>query len=94
MTAGGGVTALTLASTAAGLVPPYLTIPLSNDVLMPRQLGEPVAYNVVAWYLGGMLCAVSALSFSALHVWLGRQHRFAPAPVQPEASRTGELETS
>jgi MFS family permease len=46
------------------------------------------------WYLGGMLCAVSALSFSALHLWLGRQSRFAPAPVQPEASRTGELETS
>jgi MFS family permease len=46
------------------------------------------------WYLGGMLCAVSALSFSALHLWLGRQSRFAPAPVQPEASRMGELETS
>jgi ATP-binding cassette subfamily B protein len=48
---------LTLASTAAGLVPPYLTIPLINDVLMPRQLNQPIAYSVVLWYLGGMFGA-------------------------------------
>ncbi len=49
--------ALTLASTAAGLVPPYLTIPLINDVLIPRQLGRPVNFGVVPWYLAGLLGA-------------------------------------
>jgi MFS family permease len=37
------------------------------------------------WYLGGILCAVSAVSFYALHLWLGRQQRFAPPPVEQEA---------
>jgi MFS family permease len=40
------------------------------------------------WYLGGALCAVSALSFYTLHLWLGRQKRFAPAPIGKEASPT------
>jgi MFS family permease len=31
------------------------------------------------WVLGGMLCIAAALSFYALHLWLGRQKRFAPA---------------
>ena len=38
------------------------------------------------WYLGGILCAVSAISFYALHLWLGRQQRFIPAPVEQEVS--------
>ncbi|HSA99047.1 MAG TPA: MFS transporter [Anaerolineales bacterium] len=38
------------------------------------------------WILGGMLCAVAAVSFYALHLWLGRQKRFVPAPVEQEAS--------
>ncbi len=38
------------------------------------------------WYLGGILCAVSAVSFYALHLWLGRQKRFVPAPLEGEAS--------
>lgn len=46
------------------------------------------------WYLGGILCAVSAASFYALHLWLGRQKRFAPAPAKVKASTTGELEAS
>jgi MFS family permease len=46
------------------------------------------------WYVGGSLCVISAIGFYALHLWLGRQERFTPAPVQPEASRAGELETS
>jgi MFS family permease len=46
------------------------------------------------WYVGGILCVISAISFYALHLWLGRQERFAPAPVKIEASRTGELEAS
>ena len=32
------------------------------------------------WYIGGVLCAISAISFYALHLWLGAQKRFAPAP--------------
>jgi MFS family permease len=46
------------------------------------------------WYVGGILCMVSAVSFYALHLWLGKQARFLPAPVKSEASATGELETS
>ena len=46
------------------------------------------------WYLGGMLCLVSAVSFYALHLWLGRQERFAPARPKTEASTSGELEAS
>jgi len=38
------------------------------------------------WYVGGILCAVSALGFYALHVWLGRQGRFVPAPVEQKIS--------
>ena len=38
------------------------------------------------WYLGGILCAVSMISFYALHLWLGRQQRFIPAPVEQEVS--------
>jgi MFS family permease len=30
------------------------------------------------WYIGGVLCAISAVSFYALHLWLGRQTRFLP----------------
>ena len=41
------------------------------------------------WYLGGTLCACSAISFYALHLWLGRQQRFVPAPVEAEASPAG-----
>jgi MFS family permease len=38
------------------------------------------------WYVGGILCAVAAISFYALHLWLGRQPRFLPVPVEQEAS--------
>jgi predicted MFS family arabinose efflux permease len=34
------------------------------------------------WYIGGILCAVSALSFYALHVRLGKQTRFVPAQTE------------
>jgi ATP-binding cassette subfamily B protein len=49
--------ALTLASTSAGLVPPYLTIPLLNNVLIPRQNGLPVDFGVVPWYLAALFGA-------------------------------------
>jgi len=50
---------LTLAATAATLVPPYLTMPLMDDVLIPYQNGRPIDYGLVRLYLSGLL--VSAL---------------------------------
>jgi len=48
---------LTLASTAATLVPPYLTIPLMDDILIPFQNGQQIeAWKVLA-ILGGLLGA-------------------------------------
>ena len=48
---------LTLASTAATLVPPYLTIPLMDEVLIPFQNGQQIATWKVAAILGGLLGA-------------------------------------
>jgi ATP-binding cassette subfamily B protein len=48
---------LTLASTSAGLVPPYLTMPLLDDVLIPIQEGKNVPLSRAAWYLGGLAAA-------------------------------------
>jgi ATP-binding cassette subfamily B protein len=46
--------ALTLASTAAQLVPPYLTMPLMDEVLIPFQNGKPIDWPLVGMYLGGL----------------------------------------
>lgn len=46
---------LTLASTAASLVAPYLTMPLMDKVLIPFQNGTPIDYSLVRLYLGGLL---------------------------------------
>ena len=48
---------LTLASTAATLVPPYLTMPLMDNVLIPFQNGKPIDWPLVGLYLGGLLGA-------------------------------------
>ncbi|MDP3166109.1 MAG: ABC transporter transmembrane domain-containing protein, partial [Hydrogenophaga sp.] len=48
---------LTLASTAATLVPPYLTIPLMDDVLIPFQNGQQIDTGYVALLLSGLLGA-------------------------------------
>ena len=48
---------LMLASTAATLVPPYLTIPLMDDVLIPFQNGQPVDWGLVGLLLAGLLGA-------------------------------------
>lgn len=52
--------ALTLASTAASLVPPYLTIPLMDEVLIPFQRGEKIDPTLVLALLGGLLAAALA----------------------------------
>jgi len=54
---------LSLASTALALVPPYLTMPLVDDVLIPRQNGAPVPFARVATYL-------AALAAAAVAAWL------------------------
>lgn len=48
---------LALASTAATLVPPYMTMPLMDNVLIPFQNGVPIDVNLVSYYLGGLLVA-------------------------------------
>lgn len=48
---------LTLASTAATLVPPYLTIPLMDEVLILFQNGQQIAPGTVLMYLAGLLAA-------------------------------------
>jgi ATP-binding cassette, subfamily B, bacterial len=49
--------ALTLASTAATLVPPYLTMPLMDDILLPYQNGQEIDVNLTLFYLGALLAA-------------------------------------
>ncbi|MDI1362483.1 ABC transporter ATP-binding protein [Methylotenera sp.] len=46
---------LMLASTAATLVPPYLTIPLMDKVLIPYQNGVPIDKGLVSLLLIGLL---------------------------------------
>ncbi|ROT46510.1 ABC transporter ATP-binding protein [Pusillimonas sp. NJUB218] len=48
---------LTITSTAAALVPPYLTMPLMDKVLIPFQNGVPIDWTLVKYYLGGLLLA-------------------------------------
>ena len=48
---------LSLASTAATLVPPYLTMPMMDKVLIPYQNGEPINTPLVTLYLSGLLGA-------------------------------------
>ena len=54
---------LTLASTAAHLIPPYLTMPLMDNVLIPYQNGTPIDFHLAGLYLAGLLG-------SALLAWL------------------------
>ncbi|WP_439894079.1 cyanophycin metabolism-associated ABC transporter (plasmid) [Ralstonia sp. 25C] len=49
--------ALLLLGTAATLVPPYLTMPLMDKVLIPYQNGKPIDYSLVTLYLSGLLGA-------------------------------------
>ena len=58
---------LTLLGTAAGLVPPYLTGPILDNVLIPYQTTRQIDAVMVMWYLGGLFG--SALLAWALN-WL------------------------
>ncbi|VVD64519.1 cyanophycin metabolism-associated ABC transporter [Pandoraea fibrosis] len=48
---------LTLCATGATLIPPYLTMPLMDNVLIPFQNGQPIDYQLVGMYLSGLLGA-------------------------------------
>ena len=48
---------LALASTAASLIPPYLTMPLLDKVLIPYQNGDQANFSLVPWLLGGLVMA-------------------------------------
>jgi ATP-binding cassette subfamily B protein len=48
---------LLLLGTAASQVPPYLTIPLVDEVLIPFQNGKHIEVSTIAWYLSGLLGA-------------------------------------
>jgi ATP-binding cassette subfamily B protein len=77
---------LTLASTAATLVPPYLTIPLMDKVLIPYQTGQAIDATLVAWLLAGLLA-------SALLAWgLGWARTYLLALVSERIS--ADLRTS
>jgi ATP-binding cassette subfamily B protein len=51
---------LSLTASAAALVPGYLTMPLVDKVLIPRQSGQAVPYDHVWWYLAGLAAAAIA----------------------------------
>ncbi|MBS0436242.1 MAG: ABC transporter, partial [Proteobacteria bacterium] len=59
--------ALMLVSTAASLVPPYLTIPLMDEVLIPYQNGKQIDIGLVWMLLAGLFGA--ALVAWALGWW-------------------------
>ncbi|WP_332852408.1 cyanophycin metabolism-associated ABC transporter [Duganella sp. S19_KUP01_CR8] len=49
--------ALMLLSTGAHMIPPYLTIPLMDKVLIPYQNGQPVDASLVALYMSGLVAS-------------------------------------
>jgi len=49
--------ALMVASTSASLIPPYLTMPLIDNVLIPAERIEHVNVNLAWWYLSGFAAA-------------------------------------
>ncbi len=58
---------LTLASTAALMVPPYLSMPLMDEILIPQQTGAEIDTHDVIVYLSGLL--VAALAAWGLGWW-------------------------
>jgi ATP-binding cassette subfamily B protein len=97
---------LTLASTAATLVPPYLTMPLMDNVLIPYQNGVPIDPAGGAAYLAACSarrCWRGAGLGAHLHPGAGvRAHRRRPAHATYEhllklsleyfgGKRTGDL---
>jgi ATP-binding cassette subfamily B protein len=62
---------LSLATTAATLVPPYLTMPLMDKVLIPFQNGQPIDRGRVTLYLSGLLgAAILAWALGWARTWV------------------------
>ncbi len=62
---------LTMLATAAAMVPPYLTIPLMDDVLIPFQNGQQIPMHTVAWLLAGLAgAALVAWGLGWWRTWL------------------------
>ena len=62
---------LTLGSTAATLVPPYLTMPLMDEVLIPFQNNGTLRSDLAILYLGGLVgaaCVAAVLSWGRTYV--------------------------
>ncbi len=62
---------LTLAATAASLVPPYLTKPIIDDVIRPWEIEHVDNSHLAIWYLGGLAVAAIvawALDWAKLYV--------------------------
>jgi len=53
---------LSMASTVMALVPPYVTMPLVDEVLIPRQSGADVPFHRV-WHYLGLLAAAAVISW-------------------------------
>ena len=78
---------LTLMATAAGLVPPYVTMPLLDKVLVPWQSGLQVESGLFNWYLGG-------LAIAAVLAWgLGWAKTYVMAKVSEQISTDLRNET-
>jgi MFS family permease len=60
---------------------PAMFAPLAAGIILDNY--DP---NLL-WYIGGILCAVTALAFFALHTWVGREERFThPVDDTPAAA--------
>jgi MFS family permease len=56
---------------------------------IPSTLGPAAAGLILdnfnpdlLWIVGGLLCAIAAVSFLSMHLRLGAQERFSPEPVE------------
>jgi MFS family permease len=82
---------------AANFAPPdmrgrYMAV-YGLSAAIPTMLGPGLAGLILdnfnpnlLWYVGGILCVVSALGFYALHRWLGTQKRFVAQASEEQSS--------
>ena len=71
---------LTIVANAVGLIPPYLTGPLVDNVLNPRERGEAVNIHLVYFYLAGLFGAAIVawlLNWARLYVTAWVSERIA-----------------
>jgi ATP-binding cassette subfamily B protein len=78
-----------LASTGATLVPPYLTIPLMDEVLIPFQNGQQIEPHYVMLLLSGLLGAALlawGLGWAKTYLLALVSERIAPTCAPPPSS--------